>query len=145
MTFIIYKKTLIQNGQRTVLLTIIVSTEEGLDEIDIQDIIEDKFSFDEDLDEPKDIKKVKLAKKRELAKAKKFLNEQKDKYKVPLESSGDGLSKINKKDLTVRNTRGSKKRAITKRSDYYFLNKTDRFLTTISKVLILMLEKKNLD
>jgi hypothetical protein len=46
------------------------STEEGLDEIDIQDIIEDKFSFDEDLDEPKDIKKVKLAKKRELAKAK---------------------------------------------------------------------------
>ena len=63
------------------------STEDGLDEIDIQDIIEDKFSFDEDLDEPKDIKKIKLAKKRELAKAKKFLNEQKDKYKTPLESS----------------------------------------------------------
>ena len=68
------------------------SREEGLDAIDIQDIIEDKFRYDEDLDDARDIKKMKLAKKRELAKAKKFLNEQKDKYKVPLESSGGGLS-----------------------------------------------------
>ena len=67
-------------------------TEEGLDAIDIKDIIEDKFSYDEDLDDPKDIKKVELAKKRELVKAKKFLNEQKDKYKIPLESRGNGLS-----------------------------------------------------
>ena len=49
------------------------TTEEGLDSEDIQDIIEDKFSYDEDLDEPKDIKKKQLAKKRELVKAKKFL------------------------------------------------------------------------
>ena len=67
-------------------------TEEGLDASDIKDIIEDKFSYDEDLDDPKDIKKVELAKKRELVKAKKFLNEQKDKYKIPLESRGNGLS-----------------------------------------------------
>ncbi len=46
-----------------VLANYYASTEEGLDEIDIQDIIEDKFSFDEDLDEPREIKKVKLAKK----------------------------------------------------------------------------------
>jgi hypothetical protein len=76
-------------------------TEEGLDAIDIQDIIEDKFSVDEDIDEPKDIKRVKLAKKRELAKAKKFLNEQKDKYKVPLESSGDGLSAEQQENLNA--------------------------------------------
>ena len=54
------------------------ATEEGLDSEDIQDIIEDKFSYDEDLDDEKDVRKVKLAKKRELAKAKTFLNEQKD-------------------------------------------------------------------
>ena len=77
------------------------STEEGLDEIDIQDIIEEKFSFDEDLDEPREIKKVKLAKKRELAKAKKFLNEQKDKYNIPLESSGGGLSEEQEKNLNA--------------------------------------------
>ena len=81
----------------SVLANYYSNTEEGLDAIDIQDIIEDKFDFDEDIDDPKDIKKIKLAKKRELAKAKKFLNEQKDKYKVPLESSGDGLSADQKK------------------------------------------------
>ena len=63
-------------------------TEEGLDEIDIQDLIEDKFGYDEDLDEEKDIKKRKLAQKRELVKAKKFFTEQKEQYKAPLESSG---------------------------------------------------------
>ena len=63
-------------------------TEEGLDEIDIQDLIEDKFGYDEDLDEDKDIKKRKLAQKRELVKAKKFFSEQKEQYNVPLESGG---------------------------------------------------------
>jgi len=75
--------------------------EEGLDAIDIQDVMEDKFGFDEEEDDPKDIKKKKLAKKRELAKARKFFNEQKDKYKIPLESSGGGLSEDQEKDLNA--------------------------------------------
>ena len=37
--------------------------EEGLDAIDIQDVMEDNFGFDEELDDPKDIKRKKLAKK----------------------------------------------------------------------------------
>ena len=69
------------------------NVEEGLDAEDIQDLIEHKFSYDEDVDEERDVKRIKLAKKRELVKAKKFFTEQKDKYKVPLESSGNGLSK----------------------------------------------------
>ena len=73
--------------------------EEGLDAIDIQDILDDKFAYDEEVDEPKDVKRRKLAKKRELAKAKKFFNEQKDKYKIPLESSGGGLSEEQEKQL----------------------------------------------
>ena len=77
------------------------SVEEGLDEIDIQDLIEEKFSYDEELDEEREIKKLKLAKKRELAKAKKFLNEQKDKYNIPLESSGGGLSEDQEKSLNA--------------------------------------------
>jgi len=84
-----------------VLADYIATQEEGLDAIDIQDIMEDKFSFDEELDDPKDIKKKKLAKKRELAKAKKFFNEQKDKYKIPLESSGGGLSEDQEKQLNA--------------------------------------------
>ena len=103
-------------------------TEEGLDAIDIQDMLEDKFSFDEELDEPKDIKKIKLAKKRELAKAKKFFNEQKDKYKAPLESSGGGLSETDKESLTAYKSyieeSNTAKEANAKRYDY-FLKKTD--------------------
>ena len=102
-------------------------TEEGLDAIDIQDIIIDKFSVDEDVDEPKEIKRVRLAKKRELAKAKKFLNEQKDKYKIPLESSGDGLSAEQQENLNAYKSYIEESQTVEekqkKRYDY-FLNKT---------------------
>ena len=104
------------------------ATEDGLDAIDIQDIIEDKFEFDSDLDDPKDIKKKKLAKKRELAKAKKFLNEQKDKYKIPLESSGNGLSEDQEKNLNAYKSYKEESETISelasKRYDH-FLKETD--------------------
>jgi len=76
----------------SVLADYISVQEEGLDAIDIQDIMDDKFGYDSEEDDERDIKKKKLAKKRELAKARKFFKEQKDKYKIPLESSGGGLS-----------------------------------------------------
>jgi hypothetical protein len=63
-------------------------TEEGLDEIDIQDMIQDRFGYEADYDDEKDVRKKKLAHKRELAKAKKFFKEQQEQYKIPLESSG---------------------------------------------------------
>ena len=44
-----------------VLADYIATNEEGLDAIDIQDIMEDKFGFDEELDDPKDIKKNKVS------------------------------------------------------------------------------------
>ena len=78
--------------------------EEGLDAIDIQDIMDDRFGFDKEEDDEKDIKKKKLAKKRELAKARKFFKEQKDKYKVPLESSGGGLSDEQENSLNAYKT-----------------------------------------
>lgn len=48
------------------------------EEIDF--VIEDSFSFDEDLDEARDIRKKKLAYKEEVAKAKGYLESLKDKY-----------------------------------------------------------------
>lgn len=111
-----------------VLTTYYATTEEGLDSEDIRDIMDEKFSFDEELDDPKDIKKKKLAKKRELVKAKKFLTEQQDKYKAPLESSGGGLSGVNQKELDsyksyVEESKTTEE-ARKKRYDY-FLNKTN--------------------
>ena len=75
--------------------------EEGLDAIDILDLMDDKFGYDVDEDDERDIKKRKLAKKRELAKARKYFSEQKDKYKIPLESSGGGLSEDQEKKLNA--------------------------------------------
>jgi hypothetical protein len=63
------------------------TTEEGLDEIDVQDLIDDKFGYDSELDDEKVVKKKRLAKKRELSKARKFFETQKEQYKLPLESS----------------------------------------------------------
>ena len=104
------------------------TTEEGLDAIDIQDLMDEKFSYDEDLDDSKQIKKIKLSKKRELAKAKKFLNEQKDKYKIPLESSGDGLSEEQEKNLNAYKSYKEESETISelasKRYDH-FLKETD--------------------
>ena len=50
-----------------------------LNEEEIGFIMEDNFSFDEDLDEERDVRKKKLAKKEEIAKAKNFLEETKKK------------------------------------------------------------------
>ena len=56
------------------------STKSHLDNSEIDFLIDDNFSFDEDLDEQRDIRKKKLALKEEVAKAKKFLNGMKDEY-----------------------------------------------------------------
>jgi len=55
-------------------------TKPHLDSEEIDFIMEDNFHFDTDLDEERDVKKKKLAKKEEIAKAKNFLEETKKKY-----------------------------------------------------------------
>ena len=67
----------------------LLQTEDGLDAEDVEMMMED-YKFDEDLDDEADIKKAKLAKKKAVAKAKKFFEEQKEKYQAPLESRGAG-------------------------------------------------------
>lgn len=62
-----------------------LSTQEGLDEEDV-DVLLDEFFFDEDYDDESTVKKTKLKKKKAVNEAKKFFNEQKEKYRVPLES-----------------------------------------------------------
>ena len=74
-------------------------TESDLDKEDIHYLMEEKFSFDEDIDDEKDIKKKNIAKKRELSKAKTYLNELKEKYRTPLESSGNSISEEQIKEI----------------------------------------------
>ena len=123
------------------------ATEEGLDSEDIQDIIEDKFSYDEDLDDEKDVRKIKLAKKRELSKAKTFLNEQKDKYKIPLESSGNGLSGDQEENLIAYKKSIEKSKSITEQNSKkydYFLDKTESVFNNEFKGFDFSVGEKNI-
>ena len=73
-------------------------TEDGLDSEDIEMLMED-YSFDEELDDDSDIKKIKIARKKTIAKAKSYFNDQKEKYRVPLESSGSSISESDAEEL----------------------------------------------
>jgi hypothetical protein len=67
-----------------------LATEDGIDADDV-DVIMAEFSYDEDYDDDSSVKKAKLAKKKAIVEAKKFFNEQKEMYKIPLESRGVGI------------------------------------------------------
>jgi hypothetical protein len=69
----------------------LTSTQEGLDGEDIEALMEE-YSYDEDLDDESTVKKVKIARKKIIAEAKKYFNNQKEKYKIPLESSAGFVS-----------------------------------------------------
>jgi hypothetical protein len=74
------------------------STQDGLDNEDIETLMDD-YRFDEDLDDESAVKKIKIERKKIIAEAKKFFNEQKEKYKMPLESSTAGISESEKEEF----------------------------------------------
>lgn len=76
-------------------------TEEGLDSDDI-DMLMEEFIYDEEINEPAEIKKIQLAKKKEIAKAKKFLREQQELYKQPLESRESSATANNQEMIEYR-------------------------------------------
>lgn len=107
-------------------------TEEDLDRDDIQYMIEDKFDYDEDLDDPKEIKKKEIAKKKELAKAKKFFDEYKETYKTPLESKG-GLVSDDEKEAYEAYKKyvqdSSSQQEENQRKSQYFQKKTEELFS----------------
>lgn len=73
------------------------ATQEGLDEDDI-DVLMEEYSYDEDFDDESDIKKIKLKMKKSVNEAKKFFNQQKEKYRVPLESRLASISDVDQEE-----------------------------------------------
>ncbi len=66
--------------QNTLLREYYKQTKPHLSYDEVSFLLDDKFSYDEEVDEEKDIKRKKLALKEEVANANKFLNETKEKY-----------------------------------------------------------------
>ena len=62
-------------------------TKPHLDGEEIDFLIEDSFSYDEDYDDPKDVRKKKLLAKEELSKARKFLEDTKKEYYKEIKSN----------------------------------------------------------
>lgn len=85
--FVKLNRNLDESDGDRMLRDYLLETEEGIDDDDV-DILLEEYAYDEDLDDEADVKKAKLAKKKAIAKAKKYFEEQKEKYQVPLESRG---------------------------------------------------------
>ena len=103
-------------------------TESDLDKEDIHYLMEEKFSYDEDIDDEKDIKKKNIAKKRELSKAKTYLNELKEKYRIPLESSGTSISEEQVKEIEayksyIKNSQSANE--IAQKKNEFFVKRTN--------------------
>jgi len=76
------------------------ATQEGLDAEDIDSLMDD-YRFDEDIDDESRVKKIKIERKKIINEAKKFFNNQKEKYKMPLESSSASLSPDEKEEYNL--------------------------------------------
>lgn len=81
----------------SLLYQYLAATQHGLDEEDIEALMDD-YTYDEEYDDENSIKKTKIARKKAIAEAKKFFNEQKEAYKVPLES-GAGFIPESEKEM----------------------------------------------
>ena len=95
------------------------------DEVDF--LIEENFSYDEDVDEEKDIKRKKIALKEQVAEAKSFLENQKSKYYEDIKA-GSKLTQEQQKAIDFFNRYNKESEEIQKRTDQevdHFLNKTN--------------------
>lgn len=84
--------------QKQLLRDYFKATQHGLDDEDIDVLMED-FSYDEDLDDEATIRKIKLEEKKAIASAKKFFSDEKEKYRMPLESSTAGIPDTEKEEF----------------------------------------------
>jgi len=108
-------------------------TESDLDSEDIQYLMEDKFGYDEEVDDDRDIKKKNISKKRELAIAKKYLSKLSETYKTPLESSGSSYSEEQLKEINAYKEYVQKAQTeveSNKRKSEYFQKKTDEVFSS---------------
>lgn len=99
----------------------IKSQEPDLDSEDIEYLMSQKFSYDEDLDDDSDIKGKKLAFKRELAQAKKFFETEKEKYKAPVESREEKPTGPSEEELRAQ----QEHQALQQKMSDTFISKTE--------------------
>jgi hypothetical protein len=99
-------------------------TKPHLDNEEIKFLMDDQFSYDEDLDDPKEIKRKKLALKEQVASAKTHLEESKSKYYKDIKA-GSKLTEEQQKAIDFFN-RYNEESEQSKQATDTFLNKTNQ-------------------
>ena len=125
-----------QLNEAQVLREYYESTKPHLDKEDIDLLMED-FSYDEDLDDEREIRKAKLAFKEEVAKAKTHLENQKSKYYEEIKAGSrltpeqqkavEFFNRYNKENEEVTRTAEQQKKTFLKRTDEVFSNEFKGF------------------
>lgn len=106
--------------------------ENELDQEDIEYLMSEKFSYDEELDDESEVKAKKIAFKKELAKAKKHFNDLKEAYKVPTESVRESANIEESEDYKAYKEYVAKSKSIQEENQKmteYFQKKTDELFT----------------
>tara|TARA_R110002126_G_scaffold8213_5_gene39236 strand:- start:1142 stop:2296 length:1155 start_codon:yes stop_codon:yes gene_type:complete len=102
-------------------------TKPHLDKEEINFLLEDKFSFDEDVDDEKEIKLKRLAAKEEIAKAKNFLEDTKSKYYDEIKLR-PGVTQDQQKAMDFFN-RYNKEQQVAEKRHEKFLEKTNNLFS----------------
>ena len=118
-----------------------------LDSDDVDFELSERFSYDEDADDASDVRKRKIAKKEELAKAKEYFNKLKETYKTKVESTKDFIPAEELEDFNAyKNNKTESKQSQTeqtKRSEY-FNNKTNELFNEKFEGFEFQLNEKSL-
>jgi len=93
-------------------------TKPHLDIEEVNFLLEDNFSYDEDLDEERDIRKKKLAYKEEIAKATNFLEETKSKYYDEIKLR-PGVTQEQKKAMDFFNRHNEEQKMVKQQHDTF--------------------------
>jgi hypothetical protein len=107
------------------------TTKPHLNKEEIEFLMEDNFSYDEELDEDRDIRRKKLAKKEELTKAKDYLNNLKTKYYDEIKA-GSKLNPEQRKAIEFFNRYTKESEEATKVAEQQvstFKNKTEQLFS----------------
>ena len=102
-------------------------TKPHLDQEEIEFILDDNFSYDEDVDEERDIKKKKLAFKEEIAEARNFLEQTKSKYYDEIKLR-PGVTQEQKKAMDFFNRYNEEQKMVANQHDD-FVSDTKEYFT----------------
>jgi len=118
-----------QYDDMTILREYYKQTKKHLNDDEISFLMDDSFSYDEEIDEPKDIKKKKIALKEQVASAKAYLDGQKSKYYEEIKA-GSKLTGEQQKAVEFfnrYNKESEENQKVVERQTNTFKMKTDSF------------------